>query len=356
MARGIFERVPGSGIWFVRYADETGKLRREKVGPKSAALQLYNKRKTQIHLQEKLPENFRVKSASFKDLAEAALAWSEANKLSSKEDAARIPKLIAEFGSRSAEAITVGEFERYLGAQKTWGVASRNRWRALIKMIYRIGERDDVVRINPARKLRMTKEQGRIRWLSDAEEVQLRKHIRETNLPEFELAINTGMRRGEQYNLEWPNVDFERGVLTIPPRICSRQHPAFADRSTDNRRVVRRSQGNRQPLLIYRIRSEKFRRGLAIAFADGNRDLSAVAFSGKQYGHIAVEVRADRLRVVRSVLELQWTRMFWLVNTYFAAAGKGESSKFSPTLFAYIRDLHILRFEIFQGCRDVIAH
>jgi len=48
--------------------------------------------------------------------------------------------------------------------------------------------------------------------------------------------------------------------------------------------------------------------------------------------------------------------MFWFVDTYFAAAGKCEGGNFSPRPFAHIRDLHILRFEIFQGRRDVIAH
>ncbi len=29
-ARGLWERVPGSGIWWVRYRDHDGKLHREK--------------------------------------------------------------------------------------------------------------------------------------------------------------------------------------------------------------------------------------------------------------------------------------------------------------------------------------
>jgi len=57
-----------------------------------------------------------------------------------------------------------------------------------------------------------------------------------------------------------------------------------------------------------------------------------------------------------SAPEIQWTRMFWLVNAHLAAAGKRESSKFSPTLFTHLRDLHILRFEVFQRLHNVIAH
>ncbi len=111
--RGVFERFKGSGVWYVRYADASGKLRRERVGPKSAALQLYSKRKTQIHLQEKLPENFRVKSVSFQRLADAALLWSEANKASYASDKGQIAKLVAEFGNRSAEQIPPGDFEMF---------------------------------------------------------------------------------------------------------------------------------------------------------------------------------------------------------------------------------------------------
>ena len=36
------------------------------------------------------------------------------------------------------------------------------------------------------------------------------------HLQEVEIALNTGLRRREQYNTEWPNVNFERKVLTVP--------------------------------------------------------------------------------------------------------------------------------------------
>lgn len=34
MARGVWERIPGSGIWWIHYVDAEGKRRREKVGAK----------------------------------------------------------------------------------------------------------------------------------------------------------------------------------------------------------------------------------------------------------------------------------------------------------------------------------
>jgi hypothetical protein len=39
--RGVFEKMPGSGIWWFRYFDQFGKKRREKASSKSAAIKLY---------------------------------------------------------------------------------------------------------------------------------------------------------------------------------------------------------------------------------------------------------------------------------------------------------------------------
>jgi len=44
--RGLWEREQGSGIWWIRYRDSTRKLRRVKVGRKSDALDLLNKRRS----------------------------------------------------------------------------------------------------------------------------------------------------------------------------------------------------------------------------------------------------------------------------------------------------------------------
>ncbi len=57
--RGVFEKIPGSGIWWIRYFDQFGKKRREKAGSKSVAIKLYGKRKQQVLEGKKLPELFR---------------------------------------------------------------------------------------------------------------------------------------------------------------------------------------------------------------------------------------------------------------------------------------------------------
>ena len=66
---------------------------------------------------------------------------------------------------------------------------------------------------------RRREDNGRIRWLTADEETKLRAVI-ETDYPgelaAFDLALQTGMRRSEQYGLTWDCVDFERRQITIP--------------------------------------------------------------------------------------------------------------------------------------------
>jgi hypothetical protein len=52
-ATAVWEREPGSNIWWIRYRAD-GVLKREKVGRKSDALALYQKRKSELRAGVKL--------------------------------------------------------------------------------------------------------------------------------------------------------------------------------------------------------------------------------------------------------------------------------------------------------------
>src|SRR5262249_49696385 len=72
---------------------------------------------------------------------------------------------------------------------------------------------------NPCRKVRKPKrEPGRKRYLNAEEETQLMNAIATLHPylgPIVTLAIYTGMRRGEIYELEWGRVDFSRETITL---------------------------------------------------------------------------------------------------------------------------------------------
>jgi|KBSMisStandDraft_5_1062788.scaffolds.fasta_scaffold30335_1 site-specific recombinase XerD len=219
-ARGIYEKVRGTGIWWVRYADANGKIRREKTGNKSAAIKLYYKRKTEVLEGKKLPEKLRARKVSFAELAKDALEYSKAHKRSYRDDEVRMARLREWLGQRPAESVSPQEIERWLLAKaEDLKPATLNRYRALLSLVYRLAMQNGKVQSNPARLVRQRKEEnGRIRFLSTEEELALRAAIRKDYLnreAELDLALNTGLRRSEQFGLTWDGVDFERRVLTV---------------------------------------------------------------------------------------------------------------------------------------------
>ena len=217
--RGVFEKVPGSSIWWVRYADTNGKIRREKVGRKSDALALYQKRKTEVLQGAKLPENLRKRSVFFSELASDVLEYSKANKISFHQDELNTGKLLQVFADRSADSLTPQDIERFL-ASRELKPATENRYRALLSLMYRKGIENGKVKSNPARLVkRRTENNTKVRYLLPEEENRLRAQIMKhcpSHLPELEISLHTGMRLAEQYNLQWTWIDFHTRVLTVP--------------------------------------------------------------------------------------------------------------------------------------------
>lgn len=222
-ARGIFQRPKKSGIWWIRYADANGRDRREKAGTKTMAAALYRKRKTEILQGRKLPETLRHKVMSFRELCEDAVVYAREHHQTNRERDYRADRLISIFGNRPADSITPQDLDRELtrvGRDRRWSPASYNRYKAFVSLAYRLGVMNGKVQANPARSVpRRRENNGRIRWLSKQEESKLRSIIEEdypAELPAFEIALHTGMRRSEQYRLSWDCVDFERRQVTIP--------------------------------------------------------------------------------------------------------------------------------------------
>src|SRR5262249_30367614 len=158
---GLFEKLPGSKVWWIRYADSMGRIRREKAGTKGVALDLYRKRKTEALQGKKLPENLRAPMVSFAELAQNALAYSKAHKRSYDDDVIRMERLLAAFRERSADSITPHDLERHLAQaaeEGDWKPATVNRYRALVSLVYRLGIQNGKVKENPARLVKHRQE------------------------------------------------------------------------------------------------------------------------------------------------------------------------------------------------------
>jgi len=91
-----------------------------------------------------------------------------------------------------------------------------NRYLAWIRHALNVAIRDGKLTSNPVRKLSMYREpSGSTRYLTMEEEQALCTAIGPHYASWVRLAILTGLRRSEQFNLRWADVDLVHGLLTL---------------------------------------------------------------------------------------------------------------------------------------------
>lgn len=226
-AKGIFERPPRSGIWWIYYRDAEGIRHREKIGPRDSALAAVIERRSQISEGKFVSPLLRRRTLTFRDLARDAM---EHRKLrlrprSYETDLSRLKALLRLIGALPVAMLTPGAIDRVLDKLRSQGVAesTANRYRSLLSAILSYGARAGLIPSNPVQLVKRFREgENRVRYLLGVEERKLREAIR-ANCPErgsdreaeLDLALYTGMRRGEQFTLRWSDVDLERGILTV---------------------------------------------------------------------------------------------------------------------------------------------
>ena len=218
---GVQEWPPGSGRFRIDYYDREGRRHREMIGSEKLAINVYRQRKTEIWEGRFIPKSHKPKT-TFKELAETRMAAKKIRlaPASYYSDEKRLKPLVKEFGSMPAEAVTVDKINAFLAKLKESRSGSTvNRYRSLLSNIFTVGVRSGTVPFNPLSRVDKFRESdSRIRFLDVEEEKALRAAVRAQSAEheaELDLALHTGIRRGEQFGLTWDRVDLERGILTV---------------------------------------------------------------------------------------------------------------------------------------------
>lgn len=91
---------------------------------------------------------------------------------------------------------------------------------ALAAVLTRCVKHWHILESNPVQRVaKLTENNARDRFLTEAELARLLDACRESNSPDLYLAvllsITTGARQGEILGLRWPHVDLERGIITL---------------------------------------------------------------------------------------------------------------------------------------------
>lgn len=255
---GVYERVPHSDIWSARIR-VNGKLVRKSfgLGPKGRAdaIAWVEKARTIKRTGEgvlpttaKRPVLTTAEVAVLGDtgaitiakLCDEFLRYVKAHP-EEYRDQVNPPKRIAEirkvFGDRRADTLKSSEIEAWLDEiheNRELANATINKMRGTFSMIYKHGKRKDLVDANPAADVPLRDVgHGVERFLSSEEEKRLRKVLQKRidshdpikqpelrkqaihRLLEFEVSLKSGMRRSEQYNLQWGDVDFDRRIMRL---------------------------------------------------------------------------------------------------------------------------------------------
>jgi len=224
LPRGIFERVAGSRVFWIRHVDADGKLHREKAGKLSAAKNLLSIRRAE-KLSGKLPD---IEKTSRKVLLSALIDDAIAHNKSENDPyvahdfEVKMNHVREAFGSRPAESINRQQWAEWLDSRagkQDWKPSTYNRWKAAVSLVYRVGMENEKIDRNPVSRIRRKQEANdRVRYLTLKEENRLVVAIAAkfpAYVPIFHLSIASGMRFSEQLRSRVGDFDPKTGMLTV---------------------------------------------------------------------------------------------------------------------------------------------
>jgi integrase len=218
--RGLFERPKDSGIWWVRWKDAVGREHREKIGSKSAARQVWLKRKEDVRLGKKLgPLNRRPVTLEklIADLLPVVLIGKKPKGRKAYEGYADY--WVEALGDTVAEDLTPGDIERCKARLlDRLSPASTNRYLTFLRRLFTLAVRDQRVSSSPmaSGRVRQLRENNqRDRYFSAEEKAKIQAAAAPSFWREINLLLLTGLRRSELLTLRRENVDLTRRRLKL---------------------------------------------------------------------------------------------------------------------------------------------
>ncbi len=115
----------------IRYFAD-GQKKREKVGRKSDAVALYQRRKSEVRAGTKLPANMRTQGIRLSEVIDRALEWYGSHRPKQLYDATiHLEAFREEFGGGVAESLTPDHIDLWLASHdEDWSPATMNRYKS----------------------------------------------------------------------------------------------------------------------------------------------------------------------------------------------------------------------------------
>jgi integrase len=209
--------------WYIDFTFK-GKRIRESIGPsRKGADKVIAKRKAEIAENKFLDVRKEPTPIKFHDFAKEYLQWARANKKASTclRDVSIMRLFDREFEGKNIQDITAWQVEKYKTKRReNFKPASVNRELALLKHIFSKALEWKRIKENPVKSVKRLKgETKRVRYLMPDEIQKLLSNcdglVRGLLKPLVTVALHTGARKGELQNLQWPQVDFDLGIISL---------------------------------------------------------------------------------------------------------------------------------------------
>ena len=230
--RGL--KLLSDGRWQVSFMSPGRKYHRFVVGTsKTEARAFLEQKRTEIR-EGRFKVIKKRAETTFEEAVGKYLDWSKTNNSSGTYG---IDKLCAKsfleapcFSKKTVDAITNDDGEKYKKYLMSQTVRKRGRGYGKpftprtvdirlgrLKRFFNLCMDWNLCEQNPLQKVKLLKRDNKIiRYLLQEEEERLMKVAPKMVGRVIQLALHTGMRRGELLSLTWGDIDFKAGIITIP--------------------------------------------------------------------------------------------------------------------------------------------
>ena len=211
--RGILQRRGRKGWWVRFYVN--GREKWERCDTKSQAKALYGRRKAE---QREGKYFEKPKTILFREIADEYLQSVDARRPRVGDDAARMGRWVRAFGDQDANMVTVRQIEQVLTELRQAGrrPATLVRHVAVLKAAFNRAKSHGLVKDNPAERVSLPKVNNEIvRYLTADQETELLEALPEQYRSLVTVALHTGLRQGELLALQWSDIDWNAGIVTV---------------------------------------------------------------------------------------------------------------------------------------------
>ncbi len=215
--RGIVEKQVGIGKWWVRWFPN-GRERWLRADNKTQARVLYSRLKADLREEKYFPEKFqKPKALTLRTTIARHLDGSTNLNLRGERTYGRYWTSL--WGKRLMTDITTEDcrhLQAQLKAKGQWKPATINHYFGFLRHVLMMAVTDGKLTRNPVSGVKFFPEAHRVRFFSDDELRHLHGLIDPVNWKVVAFALETGLRRSEQFQLRWEHISFEARTLTIP--------------------------------------------------------------------------------------------------------------------------------------------